>query len=182
MFRSIKIIVFTSILLLDVLRAYSQTNPNPQPVQQIKDTLIPNKLVSVQEDVNNQLGLIYTVKKLDEGKNLVEEGNYLEAEKILLESKSWLTEATEYHYSLYQLYHRQQKNVLLAKMEKAHAADFGHARDQSYFLLAKAYIGENKLKEAVALLVEIIKSQNGTMLSERAYKTLQEIKFSDKAQ
>ena len=136
--------------------------------------------VSVQEDPENGLGLIYSVTKLDEARKLIENGNYGEAEKILIDAKSWLTDVTESHYNLFQTFSKQQKNSELAKIEKAHAVDFGHARDQAYFLLAKAYIGENKLKGAVGLLVEIIKSQSGSVLAEQAYKTLQEIKFSDK--
>ena len=172
MFKLIITIVFTGILLSYSSNAYSQAESNPPPNV--------NQLVSVQEDPQNQLGLIYTVTKLDGARKLIEEGKYEEAEKILTEAKNWLTDATEFHYNLFQAFNRQQKNVGLAKIEKAHAADFGHLRDQSYFLLAKAYIRENKLKEATELLVEIIKSQNGTILSEQAYKTLQEIKFSDK--
>ena len=173
MFRSIITIVFTGILGLYFSNAYAQVEPNSQTNS--------NQPLSVQEDLQNKLGLIFTVKKLDEARKLIEDGNYEEAEKILIDAKKWLTDATELHYNLYQIYNRQQKNIGLAKIEKAHAADFGHVRDQSYFLLAKAYIGGNKLREAVSMLVEIIKSQNGTILSEQAYKTLQEIKFSDKA-
>ena len=170
MLKSLLAIVFTVTFVFICLRVDSQTEsmPNTLPI------------LSVQEDPENQLGLIYTVKKLDEARKLIEEGSYTEAEKILLDAKNWLTDVTEVHYNLFQIFNKQQKNIGLAKIEKAHAADFGHARDQAYFLLAKAYIGENKFREAVSLLVEIIKSQNGTILSEQAYKTLQEIKFSDK--
>ena len=172
MFRNLITIVFTGILLSYSSNAYSQAESNPPPNV--------NQPVSVQEDPQNQLGLIYTVKKLDEAKKFIEDGNYGEAEKILTEAKNWLTDATEFHYNLFQAFNRQQKNIGLAKIEKAHAADFGHVRDQSYFLLAKIYIGQNKLREAANMLVEIIKSQSGSILSEQAYKTLQEIKFSDK--
>ena len=178
MFKNIITIVFTVILLFSILSANSQIESMSS--LDTDKNLNSTEIISVQEDSQNKIGLIYTVKKLEEGKKLIEEGNYIEAEKILLDAKNWLTDATEFHYNLFQLYNRQQKNIHLAKIEKAHAADFGHARDQAYFLLAKAYIGQNKLREAVALLVEIIKSQNGTMLSEQAYKTLQGIKFSDK--
>ena len=173
MFKRIITIVFTGILFFYFFNAYSQTNPNQEPNV--------NQLVSVQEDPKNQLGLIYTVKKLDEARKLIEEGNYGDAQKILIEAKDWLTDATEFHYNLFQTFSKQQKNSGLAKIEKAHANDFGNLRDQAYFLLAKAYIGENKLRKAASLLIEIIKSQNGSVLSEQAYKTLQEIKFSDKA-
>ena len=173
MFKGIITIVFTGILFLSVLSSYSQTNLNQEPNV--------NQPVSVQEDPQNQLGLIYTVKKLDEARKLIEEGNYEQAKKILIDAKTWLTDATEFHYNLFQLFNKQQKNTTLAKIEKAHASDFGNARDQAFYLLAKTYIGENKLREAVSLLIEIIKSQNGSILSEQAYKTLQEIKFSDKA-
>ena len=171
MFKSIITIVFTVILIFYSLDVNSQTESMLNQVP----------IVSVQEDPQNQLGLIYTVKKLDEARKLIEEGNYGEAEKILIDAKSWLTDATEFHYNLFQAFNKQQKNISLAKIEKAHAADFGHVRDQAYFLLAKAYIGENKLKGAISLLIEIIESQSGSILAEQAYKTLQEIKFSDKA-
>ena len=171
MLKSLLTIVFTIIVFFSNLIARSQVEfmPNTVPV------------VSVQEDPQNPLGLIYTVKKLDEARKLIEEGNYEQAEKILIDVKIWLTEATEFHYNLFQVFNKQQKNITLAKIEKAHASDFGNARDQAFYLLAKTYIGENKFKEAVSLLIEIIKSQNGSMLAEQAYKTLHEIKFSDKA-
>ena len=184
MFKGIITIVFTGILFLNVLSSYSQINPTPQkPSESIKPVDRPNQdqPVSVQEDPQNQLGLIYTVKRLDEARKLIEEGNYEQAEKILLDAKTWLTDATEFHYSLFQIFNKQQKNITLAKIEKAHASDFGNARDQAFYLLAKTYIGKNKLKVAASLLIQIIKSQHGTILSEQAYKTLLEIKFSDKA-
>jgi thioredoxin-like negative regulator of GroEL len=151
-----------------------------QPIQNLAPAE-KKAYVSVQENPENRLGLIYSVKKLDEARKLIEDGDYEEAEKILIDAKNWLTDITESHYDLFQTFSKQQKNSELAKIEKAHAIDFGHVRDQAYFLLAKAYIGENKLKGAVSLLVEIIKSQSGSILAEQAYKTLQEIKFSDKA-
>ncbi len=171
--RSFPAIVFTGIFLLYFSNAYSQVESNPQ--------VNVNESINVQEDLQNQLGLIYTVKKLDVARKFIEEGNYEEAEKILVEAKSWLTDATEFHYNLFQTFNKQQKNVGFSKIEKAHAADFGQVRDQAYFLLAKTYIGQNKLKEGISLLVEIIKSQSGSLLAEQAYKTLQDIKFSDKA-
>ena len=82
---------------------------------------------------------------------------------------------------MFQVLSKKTKTITASKVEKAHALDFGQLRDQSYFLLAKVYIGQNKLKEAVKLLTEIIKSQSDSNLGLEAYKTLQEIKFSDKA-
>ena len=159
--------------------------PSPKVTPQPSPTLNPQKTesktqVSVQEDPNNQLGLIYSVKKLEAATKLFNEGSLPESEKLVLEVKDWLTDVTEYHYSIYQIFNKGLKTVSAGRIERAHALDFGQLRDKAYFLLAKIYISQNKLKDAVKLLVEIIKSEGDTDLGQEAYKTLQEIKFSDK--
>ena len=161
--------------------SYSQTNQNEASEQKKEEVQKVNEPKSIQEDTSNELGLIYSSKKLEEASGLIQKGDFLEAEKLLLGIKEWLTDATEYHYQLFQILSKRAKTVNPSKVEKAHALDFGQLRDQCYFLLAKIYIGENKLKEAVKLLTEIIKSQSDSNLGLEAYKTLQEIKFSDKA-
>lgn len=175
-------IVFTSILLLiSLCPSNSQTSSGNIPSQTpilVSPTPAPQP-VSIQEDPKNQLGLIYTIKKLEEASELLKNGNIQEAEKIILNVKEWLTNATDHHYKLFQVLSKNLKTISASKIEKAHALDFAQARDQSYFLLAKVYILQNKLKEAVDLLVEIIKSQPDSKLANEAYKTLQEIKFSD---
>ncbi|MBI3590113.1 MAG: hypothetical protein HY094_01890 [Candidatus Melainabacteria bacterium] len=183
-------IVFTVILIASTFylgfwcNSYSQTSsgnnikqiqvPKKEPDQKI------NLPVSVQEDSQNQLGLIYSVKKIEEASTLIRDGNIQEAEKTLLSIKNWLTEATDFHYSLFQALSKHSKTLFESKIEKAHALDFAQVRDQSYFLLAKVYIIQNKFKDAVKLLVEIVKSQPDSALAREAYKALQEIKFSDK--
>ncbi len=137
--------------------------------------------ISVQEDPSNELGLIYSVKKLEEATKLIENNNLNDAEILLASIKDWLTEAAEHHYSLFQTLSKNYKNQNISKIEKAHALDFANLRDQSYFLLAKVYIGQNKLKPAIKLLLDIIKSQPDSELSQKAYKLIQDIKFSDKA-
>ena len=136
--------------------------------------------VSIQEDPKNELGLINSVKKLELVSSLIDEGKIQEAQKILLETKEWLTNAADHHYKLSQALSEYSQTSEASKIEKAHALDFAKVRDQSFFLLAKVYIMQNKLKEAVELLIEIIKSQPDSELAKKAYKTLQEIKFSDK--
>ena len=137
MFKGIVTMVFTGILFLNVLSTYSQVNQEPNENVKSENAINQNQPVNVQEDPQNQLGLIYTAKKLDEARKLIEDKNFQEAEKILLDAKDWLIDATEFHYNLFQIFNKQPQNNLLAKIEKAHAADFGHLRDQSYFLLAK---------------------------------------------
>src|SRR3989338_9814523 len=58
--------------------------------------------ISVQEDPKNELGLINSVQKLELVSSLIEEGKIQEAQKILLETKEWLTTAADYHYKLFQ--------------------------------------------------------------------------------
>ena len=162
--------------------SYSQipSNGNIIQVQKKESNQKTNLLVSIQEDLQNPLGLIYAVKKIEEASTLIKDGNLQEAEKMLLPIKNWLTEVTDFHYNLFQVLSKHSKTIPESKIEKAHALDFAQVRDQSYFLLAKVYILQNKFKDAVKLLVEIIKSQPDSELAREAYKTLQEIKFSDK--
>lgn len=144
-------------------------------------TKTETKQESILEDPSNQLGLIYWARKLEEATSLLKQEKIQEAEKILISTKEWLTDATEYHYNLFQSLSKNPKNINLSKIERAHAFDYGQIRDQSSYLLAQAYIKQNKLKEGVKLLVEIIKSQPDSELGHNAYKTLQDIKFSDKS-
>ena len=138
------------------------------------------EFLSIQEETNNILGLAYSAKKIEEATILLNKGNLQEAEKNLGLIKSWLTDGAEYHYNLFQVFSKDPKRFNQSKIEKAHALDFGNLRDQVTFLLAQTYIKQNKLKEAVKLLIEIIKSQPTTEFGKNTYKTLQEIKFSDK--
>ena len=150
----------------------------PTPTSTPIPTPKPSPL-SVQEDFDNSLGLIFSVKKIEEANNLLAEGKIDEAEKKLNEIKGWLINATDYHYNLYQVINKNNKTQQAAKIEKAHALDFANLRDQAFYLLAKIYISQNKLKEATKLLIEIVKSQSESELGNNAYKTLLEIKFSD---
>ena len=174
------ILVLTILFSLNGL-ALSQTIENP--IAEIKQgSAIESKstIVSVQEEESNSLGLIYSAKKIEEAKILLQEKNPAEAEKILKDLKEWLTTATELHYNLYKILSDKQNKTIESKFEKAHALDFGKLRDESCFWLAKTYILQNKPKDAISILVEIIKSQIGQPLGEQSYKLLQEIKFSDK--
>ena len=150
------------------------------PSEQSKN-VTKNLVVSVQEDPGNKLGLIYSVKKLEEASALLKDGKLNEAEKNLTDAKQWLTDLSNYHYDLYEVFKKHPKTLNNSKIEKAHALDFAKARDQAYFLLAKLYIAQNKLKESVDLLVGIIKSQPDSELAHESYKLLQQIKFSDKS-
>ena len=175
------LILVLTILFCIEKHALSQTTGNstpeirPGPTEELKP-----QITSVQEEENNSLGLIYSAKKLEEAKLLIEEKKYIEAENILKDLKEWLTSATEFHYTLYKILNNQQVKATEAKIEKAHALDFGKLRDESYYRLARTYILQNKSKDAIPLLVEIIKSQAGQTLGEQAYQALQGIKFSDK--
>ncbi len=136
--------------------------------------------ISIQEDPTNELGLIYSVKKIEEAKKLIETNSFQEAEQLLIQINDWLISSSEYHYELFQTFSKNYKEQDKSKLEKAHALDFANLRDQCYFLLAKTYISQSKTKPAIKLLVDIIKSQPDSELSLKAYKLIQDIKFSDK--
>ena len=174
------ILVLTILFPLNV-PVFSQPveNPNAEIKQNLAAELKP-PIISVQEEENNPLGLVYSAKKIEEAKLLIEENNFPEAENILKETSDWLTSATELHYTLHKTLSTQKNRFTEAKFEKAHALDFGRLRDESYILLAKVYFSENKLKESVSLLTEVVKSQIGQPLGDEAFRILQRIKFSDK--
>ena len=91
-------------------------------------------LVSVQDDPKNTLGLIYSIKQIEQASTLLKDGKTEDAEKLLLGVKNWLTDASENHYKLFQTFSKNQKKTKSAKLEKAHALDFANARDRCYFL------------------------------------------------
>jgi predicted nucleic acid-binding protein len=183
-------LVFTALIFLSVNNSFAQEekkeNTNVQEENKIEENQEEknkkNESESVQEDTKNELGLIYSAKKLEEANNLIKENKYPEAEKLIIPIKEWLTESTEMHYSVYQIYNKQDKHTSqeYGKVERAHAIDFGQLRDQSYYLLAKVYIAQNKIKDAARLLVFIIKSEPNTGLGKESYKLLQDIRFSDR--
>ena len=176
--KLILVLVFTASMVLLTNKTYISLAQD-----EIKTAEKPKEeKISVQEDPENKLGLIYSSKKLEEATQLLKEGKFSEAEKLINNTKDWLIEATETHYHLYQALGKQEKDSKIteaSKIEKAHALDFGQLRDQSYYILAKAYIGQNKEKEAIKPLLNILKSQANTGLGKEAYKLLNEIKFSD---
>lgn len=161
--KYITILVLTIILVLNTNKAFSEK-------------------ISIQEDPQNELGLLFTAKKIEGAKKLIQDGKYEEAKKILKESSEWLTTGTEYHYSLYKVLTKQQNTLETqkSKIEKAHALDWGKVRDEAYFLLATILIKEKNFKEALKLLIEVINSEPDSQLGHNAYKTLQDLKFSDK--
>lgn len=170
------LLVFTAIIIFLTSKTYICLAEDEEKKEEISK-------ISVQEDLENKLGLIYSSKKLEEATGLLKEGKFSEAEKLINSTKDWLIEATETHYHLYQALSKQEKDskvIEASKIEKAHALDFGQLRDQSYYILAKAYIGQSREKEAIKPLLSIIKSQANTGLGKEAYKLLNEIKFSDK--
>ena len=177
----IVIVLVLTILLFLSTRATSQTTDNTTiPISQNSQVEPRPSIVSIQEEENNFLGLVYSAAKIEEAKILINDKNYADAEKTLKEVNDWLISATELHYNLHKVFTTQKNKITESKIEKAHALDFGKLRDESYLLLAQVYILQNKIKEAVPLLAEIIKSQIGKPLGEEAYNLLQTIKFSDK--
>jgi len=185
-----KVLVFTALIFLSINNSFAQEEIKIEKKEvetlhvtsQQEEKHKKHESESVQEDTKNELGLIYSAKKLEEANNLIKENKYQEAEKLITPIKEWLTESTEMHYSVYQIFNKQDKHTSqeYGKVERAHAIDFGQLRDQSYYLLAKVYIAQNKIKDAARLLVFIIKSEPNTGLGKESYKLLQDIKFSDR--
>ena len=168
-----KILVFTlSFILCQTLFAYSEEDKSN------KEKLETN-YITVQEDPNNSLGIIYASNKLNQVTQQLTNGNLDEAIKELEELSTWLTNATDNHYELYSSFSKNAELKSASKLEKAYAHDFAELRDKSYYLLAQSYIRQNKLRKAVELLVKIVSSQPDSELGNEAYKSLQKIRFSD---
>ncbi|OGI19087.1 MAG: hypothetical protein A3B68_07780 [Candidatus Melainabacteria bacterium RIFCSPHIGHO2_02_FULL_34_12] len=190
MFLKNKALVFTAIFLINIFSiskniAYSETN---QPVINMQSsssgtvkTPAPKTYLSVHEDPINQLGLIHSANQIKEAEILLNEGKINEAEKIINEINDWLSDATKYHFDLFQILSKDVKTSNASKIEKAHTIDFGNLRDESSVLFAKILIKKGKQKDAVGILVKVMKSQSDSELGKKAYKMLQGIKFSDRA-
>lgn len=175
-------LVFTTILFVFCFSGsnlFAQTSSGLTMNALIPEKKTETKIISVQEDSGNQLGLIYTSQKLEEASVHIKNKRYPEAEQIIITAKDWLTSATDYHFMLYEAFSKYPKFSNITRLEKAHAIDFAKLRDQAYFMLARLYITEGKLQDAVSFLVEIVGSQTDSKLGIDSYKLLQKLKFSD---
>lgn len=151
----------------------------PSKVAMVDTSKNDTGINSVQLDINNSLGIAYSVTVLEDSVALANNNNLQEAEKKLSEISVWLTDATEYHFDLFKIYSQDSNTLSQSKMQKAYAHDFAELRDKAYFELAKVYIKQNKPKEAVKYLVEIIKSQSNSELGKKSQNILKKIRFVD---
>lgn len=167
-----KVLSFTLILLLstfDITALAQKTN----------EATKPDLKISIQEDPKNELSLTFAAIKIEEAREYQNNGNFIESERILKEISKWLKDSAEYHFDLYEKLNSNLKTLSISKIERAYAHDFAKLRDKSYFYLAKIYIKQKKVKKAIPLYIEIIKSQPDSKLGLKSYRMLKVLKFVD---
>lgn len=129
-------------------------------------------------DVKNQLGTAYVENAINKARNLVKAKNYIDATILINSINQWTADSAEYHTDLFKTLKKIENADVQANIEKELAIKFAVMRDEILFLNAEIFIHENKKRNAVENLVEIVKSQPNSELGFKAYKLLKEIGFT----
>lgn len=141
----------------------------------------PNANVpSLLTDPKNQLGLAHPYNLLDQSLTLLKKKDVAGAKVIVEPLSEWLTTLTEYHIQLFKKLNDIDTAKNQAQVEKKLALDMALLRDKAYYQLGLIYLAENKQKEALKYLIEVIKSQPKTELGMKAYEILQQLGFTEK--
>lgn len=165
----------------DINKTNSVAPVKAQPqVEDIKGVQEQGKTQSLLADPNNKLGLAYPFKKLEDSKNFLKKKDISGAKAIVEPLSEWLTHLTEYHIELFKKLNGIDTAKNQAQVEKRLALDSALLRDKAYYQLALIYLAENKEREAVKYLIEVIKSQPKTELGMKSYEILQQIGFTEK--
>ena len=83
-------LVLTMDLFFTSTISYSQTKPDEVSEQQKETLQKADQPKSIQEDTGNELGLIYSSKKLEEASLLIQKESWQDAENYCLQSKNGL--------------------------------------------------------------------------------------------
>ena len=145
-------------------------------IEQVEKKLKPK----VVHDPNNILGVRYAENAVKKAEFYVEEGDIQSAQEALKSIGDWIYKATEYHTDLYQALTKVNNSEVQADIERDLAIQFAVLRDRTLFLESKVFLANGKKREAVENLVEVVRSQPGTELGFKAYKSLQDIGFTYK--
>ena len=151
-------------------------NAKVEQAEQVEKKLKPK----VVHDPNNILGVRHAENAVKKAEFYVEEGDIQSAQEALKSIGDWIYKATEYHTDLYQALSKVNNSEVQADIERDLAIQFAVLRDRTLFLESKVFLSNGKKREAVKNLVEVVRSQPGTELGFKAYKSLQDIGFTFK--
>jgi len=158
-----------------------------QPVQTTQKTETvktepPKQKVMPILDPKNQLSLVYSEAMINKTYDLIRKNKLDDAKAAIEPTYIWLNDATEYHTGLYKVLKDIDTAQTQADLERDLALKYAILRDKAGYQLALLYIEDNKPKEAVKKLVDIVRSQPTTKLGFESYQVLQELGFTYKAQ
>lgn len=133
-------------------------------------------------DAKNPLSLAAARARLDKAKALVETNQFAVALPLLADLKVWLTLATENHIALNQVLMKVPSARAQAELEKLAGFEFAKMRDESMYLYGVALERTGKIREAIPLWVDVIRSQPRRELGVKAYEALQKAGFTEALQ
>ncbi len=141
----------------------------------------PQSLPSM-DDPKNPLGIADAQKRLNETAELIEKKQIYTAKSKLVPLKEWLIESTEAHIGLYKVLNDVGSARVQAELEKQVALEFAKMRDKAFFQMGRIYIEEGEHRQAIKMLIEVIKSQPRGDLGLKSYELLQKMGFTQKLQ
>ncbi len=141
----------------------------------------PQSLPSM-DDPKNPLGIADAQKKLNETASLIDKKQIYTAKARLIPLKEWLIESTEAHIGLYKALNNVSSARVQAELEKQVALEFAKMRDKAFYQMGRIHIAEHENREAIKMLIEVIKSQPRGELGLKSYELLQKMGFTQKIQ
>jgi hypothetical protein len=158
------------------------TSPSMTKVEETRKAKVQKSNVDPLLSANNPLGITSAENSITKTYNLIQQNKLPEAKLVIEPAVEWLTNATEYHTSLYKVLKDVDNAKTQADIERDLALKFAILRDKAMYQLALLYIEEKKPQKAAEKLVNIVRSQPKTQLGFNAYQVLQQIGFTYKAQ
>ncbi len=158
-----------------------QTVQNAAKTETVKTEPPKQKIMPIL-DPKNQLSLVYSEAMINKTYDLIRKNKLDDAKATIEPTYTWLNDATEFHTGLYKVLKDIDTAQTQADLERDLALKYAILRDKAGYQLALLYIEDNKPKEAVKKLVDIVRSQPTTKLGFESYQVLQEIGFTYKAQ
>jgi hypothetical protein len=133
-------------------------------------------------DPKNPLSLAYSEVMINKTFDLIQKNKLVEAKAAIEPTYTWLNDATEYHTGLYKVLKDLDTAQTQADLERDLALKYAILRDKAGYQLALLYIEDNRPKDAVKKLVDIVRSQPTTKMGFESYQILQQLGFTYKAQ
>jgi hypothetical protein len=116
--------------------------------------------------------------RIDELKNLVIIARPQDIQDRVHNLCEWLTDITEAHNKLANVFSRQDSTKAQAQAERSYAQKFAQLKNEAVLIKAELLIKQNRAPEALGPLVDIVVNDPKGATGQAAYRRLKELGFS----